>query len=364
MKIGILTYHNAVNYGAVLQAFALLNKLNSIDGVNASIIDYKSIAVEQQYRLLSRESAGSLKNFLLSNITWLLRRGKRKKFNIFLHSKDGLAIESNRMDFKIYDIVIVGSDQVWNPNCTMGDITYLLPYNKHNTKKISYAASIGDPKNIEGYQKDYNIDYLKYLLDFNRISVREEDSKTFLIKNGVECTSVIDPVLLFGAERWMSYIRLFNEQYILVYNLGNFKTLKCFLEMFNKEKKLRVLVINKDIKGDIMYYQYKNISSVHPLSFVELIANASYVITDSFHATAFSIMFHKEFFTVSSDSQNANTRIINLLSRYGLIERHINRNNYCKKSFSTIDYDYVENILSKDRLFSEKWLMNSIKDDE
>ncbi len=129
MRIGILTYHNAVNYGAVLQAYALQESLEKMNNVDAVVINYRSPAVDSQYQFAGYKGSGSLKKFLLSNVTAFLRMKKKRIFEEFVSSKlkctGKMCCVSDR-NLENIDAIIVGSDQVWNPSCSKGDSTYLL----------------------------------------------------------------------------------------------------------------------------------------------------------------------------------------------------------------------------------------------
>lgn len=364
MRIGILTYHNAINYGAILQAYALQSYLKENIDADIEIINYNSLAVCQQYSYISLKKSKSAKAYILKNLTTFFRKRKRKLFIIFSDDELQKSKEINNIEdinTLLYDIVIVGSDQVWNPLCTNGDAAYLLKGVNETIRRISYAASIGNASNIDIYKKKYNIDYLQYLNNFTAISLRESDSLDFLnkkINKKLEC--VVDPVFL-NWKNWGSFVRKSFEEYILVYNIGNFSTTVSIAKVIAKKTGIPLKVINKDIKGDILFLFSENYSNISPYDFVSYIANATLVITDSFHATAFSIMFHRKFYSIAnSNSENTNSRLKSILSKYGLDKRYLSDGNVPEDIFSEIDYNKIDCNLTVDINFSCFWLEECI----
>ena len=375
MKIGILTFHNAINYGAVLQAYALQKWLNKIDGIEAEIIDYRSPVVDSQYGFVSLKQSGSIKAFLLCNVTTVVRKRKKASFKKFVNDDiktSPRVMKLNAGTLNLYDAVIVGSDQVWNSSCTKGDKSYLLYVDGLSVRLISYAASIGNIKNFENFQKKYHIDCSNALTRFFALSVREGDAATY-IKNitGRECFTVVDPVLLFGRENWIKSLNEFkshdilpseyHEEYILVYNIGNFPLTFAFVKALATKTGLKIKTINKDIKGDIKFAGSENCSNVSPSAFVSLIKRAQYIVTDSFHATAFSLMFQKKFFSIANpNSDNTNSRLINILENYKLGNRYITKPTISKDFDTNIDYSYVETKMKIECDESKKWLLAAL----
>lgn len=369
MKIGILTYFNAINYGGALQAYALCTYLNTLDEVSAELINYRSKGVEKQYERLKIKDAKSIKAFLLQNATVFARKNKKKNFIHFVEENDLLSASINSIDENLYldyDVVIVGSDQVWNAFCTDGDKAYLLPL-KH-PHKIAYAASMGNTKNIEAFFNIYGVDYIKLLSDFRAISSREVDASAYLSEKLADykrkCSVVVDPVFLLEKEGWKQFRKNIEEDYIFVYNIGNFDLLVKFSKKISKQTRLKIKVINKDIKGDILFCNNEIVSNVGPEDFISLIANAKIVITDSFHATAFSIIFEKEFYTVgNSNINNTNSRLHSLLNKYRLSERFI-REIDSKDYSERIDYKKIQEDVITDINKSKEWIIASIKEEE
>lgn len=375
MKIGILTFHNAINYGGVLQAYALQKCLNEITGIEAEIIDYHSQAVDRQYSFVSLKQSGSIKAFLLQNATTAVRKQKKAMFRNFVcdYIKTGSRIESVDADaLSSYDVVIVGSDQVWNSACTKGDKTYLLDIENSDVKRVSYAASMGNEKNFAKFQEKYHIDHLNALMRFSAISTREEDAAQYITEmTGKDCATVVDPVLLLGRDNWMKFLKGLearsaskeeaDDKYVLVYNIGNFALTFAFAKALAKKTGLKIKAINKDVKGDVKFAGSENCSNVSPSKFVSLINEAQYIVTDSFHATAFSLMLKKKFFTIANpNSDNTNSRLLNILKNYKLEDRYITKPVIPKSFDAEIDYSDIEDKMKNEREQSMKWLLDAL----
>lgn len=376
MRIGILTYHNAINYGAILQVFALQQTLKKIDkNIEVYIINYCSKTVEKQYNWIKYKESTSLKKYILSNATVLVRKKKKENFKEFLKNnlnctKKIITLKDNLI--QEFDILIVGSDQVWNPDCTDGDGTYLLENVGKNILKVSYAASMGNENKISLYQDKYGIDYLKKLQDFDFISCREMAATNYLIKKlEKKCETVVDPVVLCDIKEWRQLIesmkKSFNEiirdKYVFIYNLGNFEILSKIVKKIRKETNYKILVVNKDIKGDLIFYNCENRSNIGPDEFLYLLSNAELVISDSFHATAFSIIFKRKFYVIGNNSpNNTNTRMQNILKHYKLEERYLIGTTKIESLNlkQEIDYSISEDIMKKDKEFAKQWLINII----
>lgn len=345
-KIGILTFHRAVNYGALLQAYALVETLQEI-GANAEVIDYKNDKIEKSY-YTRRGLTNSLKSMLRNVYLFPIQQKRNKAFQRTLEqylrlSKTSYTKQTIGETEKIYDFIITGSDQVWNLPCTNGDKTYFLDFINEPKKKKSYAASFGK---IKGFEKEYK-QYLELIKTFSAISVREENGKHFLQDNNIEenIRVDIDPVFLLNRKKWMEFEKTPDfDDYILVYsvNLPN-GILKYAREQAKKLGKEMIIVTlrNKKIK---LLKNEKNYSCCTPNEFVGLINHASLVVTNSFHGTAFSIILHKNFVVVRNSTSSAamdNSRLDNILNIMQLANRFSDR----VKLNENINYTEVDRII-------------------
>lgn len=328
MRIGILTFQWAINYGAILQMYALKTYLEGT-GNNVYIIDYSPKELRNLYSLNVFTKGLNWKERVIKIIENLIKKKQYSNFNKFLISNFKISefIDSSAMlnnIVKDLDIVIVGSDQVWNKDITK---TYLKDYLLYdiNCNKISYAASIGS-KNIRN--DEINL-YKKSLDDYIKISVREnftgEQLHKILPNKKIEI--VLDPVFLLSKEEWNDQFKIKikninNKKYILIYMLEYNQGLIKAAEKLHIKTGLPIYSI------EIPYFRRFNsttkikfLHGVGPDDFVYLISNAEYVLTNSFHGTAFSLIFEKMF--ISFVHSSGNLRLENLLEICGLQENQI-----------------------------------------
>lgn len=307
MKIGIVTFNRANNFGAFLQAYALNSYLKSC-GYDAEFIDVKFNAAPPS-ETAGQEKTGKLKKIRDGIIRRLKARAfdelRKKYFKITPFFLDG---DSNNSAFKDnYDAVIAGSDQVWNTDITRSTEAFYLNFVK-KASKISYAASYGtDVLN----KTEINLSK-KNLPSYKAVSVRERVNAEYLSKSlGINASVVCDPVFLLDRNEWLKLLKIKKQNYILVYYMENSKQLKAAIETVKEKFGLPV----KYVQGGLDKIEGTSSTFVgSPVKFLETIANAEIIITNSFHATAFSIIFHKRLYVVSHSKWNA--RLDNLLE-YG-----------------------------------------------
>lgn len=360
-KVGIITYHFALNYGAVLQCFALQKYLQE-KKYEVVILNFVSEIQDQNNNIIKKNKGakGIIYNFLLLPF-YKLRKEKKDKFTKFsnnylnltkrvrtIKQLKELILEEN------IDFLISGSDQVFNPLIEDFNSAFLFPF-ETGAKKISYAASLGNAK-----EKD--IEKIKNLLnDFFRISLREKSDKKRLerlIKNRVEV--VCDPVLLLSSTQWkqislQSDFILPKGKFIVAYFLHKdlFKKEFKLLKKFSKEKKLNLIIINARFS---MFSLVKGTKfNVGPLDFVKLILNSEYVFTDSFHGVVFSTIFNKKFVCFDSEKNKYDSRRSDFLKNLGLSDR-LYLINQKKEVFKDINYKDVNLKLRKIKEESQQFL--------
>lgn len=366
-KIGIITFHSVPNYGAMLQAYALQEKLKSL-GFETEIIDYKNAKIENRYKIIDPTN---MKTFIKSIIKLIINPNKIKRnkvFNKFVKqklklSKKYLNERALKKDYPEYDVYITGSDQVWNSDITHGvsDI-YTLNFGKDDILRISYAASIGKS---EINNKDKN-DFSEKLKKIDKISVREEDGKNIL--NNIinkDINVVLDPALLFNKKEWEEKIKLNvenKEKYIVAYVLSPDEQ---YIKIVNDlSEKTGLKVVHFGIKNPGYKNVLKSAYTEGPLEFVNYIKNAEYVVATSFHATVFSIIFNKKFFIVPHKKTGA--RVTNLLDKLEIKNRTFNS----LEEFKNIDYNFetdwekVNKNLEIEREKSLQWLENAINSEK
>ena len=346
-KVGILTmYYNSVNYGGVLQAYALQKFLENNAffseqicfrkknyGLKKSIkLHYNELgclktacwAIDRLKKSISSKMSNKLVYKKEKNL-FFVRLKKFEKFrNLIPHSDKVYTFDSIDETNSRYDIFCCGSDQIWKPGVICPE--YLLNFVSDNNKKISYAASISKT-NIS--KKDISA-MIPYLKTFDNISVREKYDKELLEKNlNNNINWVVDPTLLLEKTDWEKlYLKnIVNDDYIFCYLLeANEKKYK-IINKFAKQNNLKIVTIPyangslnlKDRKfGDI------HITDAGPQEFISLIHDAKLVITDSFHATVFSNIFNVNFYVLErTEAPTMNSRITSLLFLFDKKEKFI-----------------------------------------
>lgn len=346
--IGIITFHASHNYGSVLQAYALQTVVEHL-GCDSRIIDYRNSDLRNQYKLFPKVK--KIKNLLRNFIYLLFYRSLRRKHRLFedfisseLHltkrylTHDEL-IEAKELQF--LDAIITGSDQVWNYGSGHTDDAYFLDF--YHGIKLAYAASFG-PLEIkgDGGESFYAGKIRKYLPDFQAISLREPNMASVIQeKTASPVTVVPDPTLLLGQSTWRTMCDSACSppgEYILFYSLGPTREMVAIARRFSKLLGIRVVLTNFNNEIDL-FAGFERHFACGPREFLKTISNAKLVITSSFHATVFSILFQRPFFCVNGDKDN---RIRELLANLGLWERSINMDTFDQKSMSALDIDYSQ----------------------
>lgn len=338
MKIGILTFHYAHNYGAVWQAYALRHVLESM-GHKVEIINYRNEHVEHFYcaKINSCSEIKRRKGKIYSPATCREEYQRRERFNKFIKSvllKDKVQVISLReLEGMDLDVFISGSDQIWTWWLTGGyDRAYLLDFTT-KAKKVAYAASMYDTK-IPPEKLEYFISALK---KYDYISVRESMVQSFLKKQtGVSIERVLDPAFLISEQEYSCLAETVNvtSKYVLVYYLFEDERLDIYAQMI--ATRMDAVIVELHYVG---YKRKRNRiqkSAVSPTEFITYIKNAEYVITNSFHGCVFAIIFKKNFIAVYEEEDRKN----NLLSDMGLEDCHI-KDGINEVSLPTIDYDRV-----------------------
>lgn len=320
-KIGIVTFHRALNYGAVLQSYALQRTIASA-GADCEIVDYICPKITLDYKPFRIYKDAILKSALKSVIMFN-RRLKRK--NAFKSFFDNYLVKSPKQytpeDLPSlkddYDLFVAGSDQVWSPGCVGFDAAYFLTF-ANDEQKYSYAASFA----VKELPASLIEEYKKRLSGFQGFSVREANGEKLVEELvGKKATTHLDPTLLITAEEWSKIaVEKLNKPYILVFTANPQVSLMDFAVKLSKEKKLPIYYISDapHIKKNGINY----ITSPSVEEFVGYFKNAQYVVTNSFHGTAFSVIFNRNLFVEFKNKCGRNIRSEGLLKLLG-IEREI-----------------------------------------
>ena len=361
MKIGILTFHNAMNYGAILQCYALQCYIKETFKCEVVVINYTPEYFRRVfYDPLKPLQAYGLKNKVKALVKDVIRHEemkmlsvKNKKLTNFIDKNLNLENPVSNLDESDIDIFLAGSDQIWNLELLSNDITYLLGFVK-GKRKVSYAASF----KVSDIDEFAIMAYKKYLPQFSAVSVRETNLQKYLQENiGVTSECVLDPTLLVDNKFWEKICKknnLINKKYLLLYYVNLPDSLVCKAFKYAKDKELEVVSLNK-LRGQIGYRDFSNASIEE---FLSLISNAEVVFTTSFHGMVFSIIFEKEFyFEVPPNSYNNNARLLDLAQKLGLEERNVALNNteHC------IQWEEVKIKLKQNRKISEEFLYSALE---
>lgn len=355
MKTGIITFHRAHNYGAVLQCYALATTLKNL-GHDVEVIDYLPTQFKIEYSIYPFRHLS-----LIRKITQLVKllpvldiKIKRSKgFNSFISTLplSKKSFDETNARFDNYDVIVFGSDQIWNPVLTNNkDNVYCGNFPKLGKRFVSYAAST-NPKLL---QKEYQ-EYFEGIIDrFDNISTRESSLTNYLngLSNNVSQV-VLDPVLLLTKDQWKKIaIKPQEEKYLLVYTVPQHPQIIQVANQLAKEKNLQVI----EIRPNIHNIRKKNyLQTVSPTEFLGYIMYADYVLTTSFHGTALSVVFEKQFLTLSINEQ-VDDRAANLLENLCLSERLVKHNDYHRGII-----DYKNPVLTQLRNTSIDFLTSSLK---
>lgn len=311
MKIGVLTFHRAINYGAVLQAYALQEVLHKL-GHEVTIIDYRQPRVERTDRkpFGKNDKIDLLKGFHLRS-WWQYDENKertiarRQRFDDFLKKYFVLSEPCTKDNIPALDAYIVGSDQVWNSVICDGlDPVYWGDFSRPvNSNLISYAASTS----VKDLEKQEPKQIQRLLQNFDHISVRE-DATGIYINNSFNIPSkaftVLDPTLLADESIWSQFdnSKYKDQKYVLFFGARACSEYPTVL--LDKAKSLAA-----QLDCDVMNI---NFNSDTPVDFVNKFRYASAVVTSSFHGVAFSLIFNRPLYAVQyGDEQDA--RYVNVL---------------------------------------------------
>lgn len=384
-KIGIITIVKVNNYGAELQAFALLKKLQT-EGFQAEIIDYlyyknwryKDTKESRPFFPLSLKDRilywvkYRAVNFLIEKVFTVFNGNIRRRLERFssFHkeysrfSKEFRSYPALYRERMNYDVYMVGSDQVWNPSANSSIEPYFLTFAPKGSKKISYASSFG----VSFIEEDLHGRFRALLDNIEEISVREE-SGVQLVKQltGRDATLVVDPTLLLTSAEWEVCEKLYPnmpKRYVLIYQLSESRTIVGLAKLISKKINAPVFRICKRAFHENIDSGIQNILDAGPSEFLYLIHNAEFVITNSFHGTAFSVNYHKPFFTVLSNKKKNNARMESLLRAIDLQNRLVYEESY-KSEVIDLDIDSAfstdtENKLNELRNSSQDFLLNNL----
>lgn len=322
MRIGILTFHAAHNYGAVLQCYALQTYIRSI-GHDVSVINYRNERMLAGYKVFNKKRFVRknpflfLEQLLIELQYYRLRKNRAIGFNNFIENNLKLEAVSTIED-NPYDLIIVGSDQVWNTKLTYGyDSYYWGEFARpSNTKLASYAASMQD-----SWPQSEDSIISNKLKHFDYLSVRESSLQEELLKKlGKNVSHVVDPTLLLTGEQWSKVAKkpMIEKPYLFLYQVDCKKQNEEIARRIACEKGLELVCLSAEATDT----NSKSVIASSPSEFVGLFLYADFVICSSFHGTVFSLLFRKPFLSIKS-GKGKNARVASLLSSLGLEDHFV-----------------------------------------
>ena len=358
IKIGICTFHYAVNPGSVWQAYALYKTISSLSpGFDVHIINYQ----ESRYR--NSMMAFKPRLPLIHNVYQLFRITSYQRYQRFWNCIGGLGKrmdDDTVKDLNGYDVIVAGSDQIWNLELTGRNLNFFIPFCKQ-ARKISYAASIGGNDFPE---KDKAV-VAQYLKDFSHLSVREPEAQAAIEKlMGVKPALALDTSLLLQRSDYekIAWRPKIKDDYILLHVVNNNSEVIPFARKFAERRGLRIVECHGHIEKK--YRDDKILRRPDPRKWLGYLMNAKYVFTDSFHGCAFCINCHVPFFVkISSANSGMSSRIYNILGRYALTDR-LFASEEAMFALNDIDFSRSDALLQKDREQSINYLRTALEIDE
>ncbi len=352
-KIGVITIHSDLNYGAFLQAFATVAFLRA-KGYETKIIDYRKIPnsprnyrfpINIVYKLYHLPRLWRYRSFIkpmISNIRY------NSLEELYKFNED-------------YDILLSGSDQIWNPYCggfvnKLNPAYYLAFASNKRYKKISYGSSVGS----HVFSETERVKVKQWLDEYSALSTRESVGAEQLESiMGKKVKVVLDPSLLLNKVEWLKYSasNRIKDKYVLVYYIDDLEEVVSYARKVADKNGYKVaLITNMPMKPkgvDIL------IPHCGPAQFLGLFDKASYIVTNSFHGTAFSVNFNKEFISVLK--RNSPQRQQTLLTNVGLMERLLTNVEQVDDLTECIDWQEPNRLLEELRADSVNYLINAIE---
>lgn len=367
MKTGTITFHAPNNNGSFLQAYALQKVLIRELGVENEIIDFRSEKQTNQYKTFRPVHC---KNDLLKNIASLPHFKKlNQRYARFESIRDHylkktpcIVLEEEALkQANQYDVVIAGSDQIWNTGAPDFSRVYFLP--EVSARKVSYAVSCGSVANDAGLKK-----YQDAINAFEKVSVREtavEKQVRTVYDNRISV--VLDPTLLLKKDDYSELYStkpLVQGEYIFYYSINYSKDSLRAVQVLSQVTGLPVYTVFTSFHTSLSeQYGVKVLYDGGPSEFLNLLDNAKYVATNSFHGTAFSLIFHKEFYhlcDMADGHMKKDDRIDGLLEQLGLENRNYTYSQ--KQLLPEVSYDMASVKMEELRDKSIEWLRAAVID--
>ena len=363
-KVGLITILDVTNFGTMLQAYALASKVKEA-GMDVEFIDYTrpAHAPMDKFRTFCQDK--SLGNVVkrvgfgfAALMSFSMIRMKLRRFvtRHFAFSRAYNSFESLRKNPPKADLYLTGSDQVWNSSYNGGvDPSFFLDFVEG--KKIAYAASVG----MAEFSQNEIPAVKEMLRKYKALSVREIQTAEYLQSLGfLKTVQVLDPTLLLNIEDWkkvVHYQAKKHEPYLLVYSVERFNNDFIFEQARNiaKARNLKMYVVCATYPVKAKDYCFDKIYAMASVEeFISLMIDAEFVVASSFHGTAFSVNFNKDFITISA--KNFNIRMESFINQFNIAHRIVGLNPIDEKSLLPIDYKSINAKMEVERKRSNDFL--------
>ena len=369
MKLGLLTFHTAANYGAALQAYAF-EKFLADKGYDCEYINYVNASRAHEYSMswhiydcLMRGKLTSAAVYLAGCPFMTLRKFRFNRFykknlkqtaKVYHNSK-----EAEELNDK-YDYFVVGSDQVWNPICNGDDAAFLLDFVKDGRKRISYSPSFGMTEVNDEHKKVFRDN----LMTFAHIGVRETVGQKIVQELiGREATLCLDPVLLLTKEQWNDIMpkKQTNERFIFSYTNRDSQTKDFFKTGYKLDGRKHYVLSRYTHPQDFINPQTRVKYCMSPEEFLFVINNADLVVSASFHCIAMSVILNRQFVAFITGDEGKDERILNILRTLHLENRVWHNGMTVEEIEKPIDYSIVNSKIEEMKTESVKYLLAALK---
>lgn len=376
MKVGIITWWRN-NYGSILQALALQQKLNQYNDLQYEIIcqfGKKATSVDNVFDKIKSVGLAETCKRVFWKVAFKGLRLRNKKMQQFVDENLKVSNQQyNEHDIadsnKYYDTYICGSDQIWNPDLVPTDSMYWLPFVEKGKNKIAYAPSFGASTVTEKQKEQIKAN----LSTFKAVSCRENSGARTInqIIGEKKCEAVLDPTMLIERDYWdtISEDKIYNEKYIFAYMLRGTAAQRKYIEKIARERNLKIVSIpfldyEKIDPYDLKFGDYK-LWDANPAEFISAIRHAEYVFCDSFHCIVFSILYHRPFFVfpkVGADGKVKKSQISRMTDLLELaeIKNRILLDNEEAGLDAEIDWNNSDKRIQKARCDSERYLEQAL----
>ena len=350
MKVGTLTFPGSPSHGASLQMYALYMTLKNM-GIDVEVINYIPDTVIHKNRP-PKGVKDKIASLFLKDIEAAFRKFEGQ---IKISPKTPIKTTEELKEYtRAHDRIIVGSDQVWNPIVTGNDMNFYLEFCEDDRKKGSYAPSFGGDKIIESDKEKI----AKLLSKITYLSAREEKGKELIYElTGRKVPVLLDPTFLIDGADWRKLKKTSGTKsdYVFVYTIKPSSKLRRTAQIFSDKYGYKLVYISDGLHGvlDKLNPKKNTVSGVGPAEFLDLIDNAKYVFTNSFHGAAFSIILNKNFYI--EFSSDTNSRLVTLVKKFNLEDSIINCDSF-DYALRQIDYEKTNQILIEKRRESLTYL--------